>query len=140
MDHNDPRLSPLWRGAQRKPFRRLQLAIANLGRAYDIRDGKTEARFRITVADINGTPITPSYSIPVAALDDLLLAIQDITARRAAENQDAGRSHETWADTDISRLDKQTAAGKDPDLIRAEVRSNYAEAAARTPQPDDTPN
>lgn len=139
MDHDDSRLSPLWRGARRRPFRRLQFAIFALARAYDIRDGQAEDRFRITVADVNGRPITPSYSVPLAALDDLLLAVQDLTACRRAENEAAGRSHEAWADADIARLDRQVAAGRDPQAIKAEARSNYAEAARRTDQPDQLP-
>jgi hypothetical protein len=141
MDHdNESRLSPLWRGVQRKPFRRFQRAIAYLARTYDIRDDNTQPRIRISVADINGQPITGSHSLPITAFDDLLLAIQDLTTRRATENETAGWSHEGWADANISRLNKRAAAGKDPDQVRAEARSDYAEAARRTTQPDDIPN
>lgn len=131
-------LSPQWSG-QRRPFRLFQRAITRLAHAYDIRDGKNEPRIRISVDDINGKPITATYSLPVAAFDDLLLAVQELADRSSEENRAAGWCHEDWADADISRMDKRAAAGKDLDEMQAKARDNYAAAARLATQPHDIP-
>ena len=136
MDDNEAHLSPLWRG-RRKPFRKLMTTLAGLGIAYDVRNhGTTGERFRITIQDIHGVPIEGSCTIPLEALDDLLLAVQDLRKRRREENRDNGHALQCFADRDLAYMDSRIARGETPDFVRARAREYYAEAAQRTKQPD----
>jgi hypothetical protein len=133
------RLSRLWDN-NRGQFAAFQLALAKLSNAYDNRLGdRTEhgRRIRISIDDIDGLPITATFPLPIAALDDLLLLVQGLTRRRREENREQGYTQEHEADHVINYFDRHLERGHDADELRALARDHYAEAAERTEQPED---
>lgn len=133
----DPRLSPLWIG-RRAPFHAFQEAIGGLAGAYDIRDTRSDdpmTRISLSVDDWHGTPIVTARRFPVAAFDDLLLAVQQLRTQRFEENQRYGWRDQANADRRAAVLDRLEARGKDMDAVRADLRQRYTEAARLTEQP-----
>jgi hypothetical protein len=128
-DH--PRLSPLWAG-RRAPFQALQDALSVLAGSYDIRDGRSTdpmSRVSVSVDDWQGQPIVPARRFPVAAFDDLLLAVQLLAARHRAENVALGWVGQVDAERRAAVRDRWAARGADMDAFRAALRAEFAESA-----------
>lgn len=138
-DDNHHSLSALWRG-RRRPFTRLMRTLSTLGVMYDVRNGTAagtgDNRFRVAIQDVHGEPITGTCTLPVEALDDLLLAVEDIRKRRRQENKAQGYALQYAADSDLAHMAQRAARGEQPDFVRERARGYYEEAARRTTQPD----
>lgn len=128
---DNPGLSPLWAN-RRDPFHAFQTAIGELAGAFDLRDGRSSdpmSRVSLSVDDWHGCPIVPARRFPVAAFDDLLLAVQLLRSRRLAENQRAGWIAQVNAERRAAASPKWQARGADMDEFRAGLRDRLAEAA-----------
>jgi hypothetical protein len=140
----DPRLSPLWAG-RRNHFQALQDALTVLAGSYDIRDGRSDdpmSRVSISVDDWHGCPIVPARRFPVAAFDDLLLAVQLLATRHRAENQASGWTGQVDAERRAAVRDRWQARGADMGAFRAALRAEFAESARlyeSAPRFDDAP-
>ncbi|KPC70893.1 hypothetical protein ADL27_53270 [Streptomyces sp. NRRL F-6602] len=135
---NDPRFSPLWEG-RRDPFQTFQNTMRELGAAYDLRDGRSSdplSRVSLSVDDWNGHPIVSAVRFPVAAFDDVLFAVQQLRSLRRTENRRRGWIDQADADRRAAVRERWEARGADMAAFRAELRSQYAEAARLTDQPD----
>ncbi|MFE7106612.1 hypothetical protein ACFU98_35230 [Streptomyces sp. NPDC057575] len=136
---DDPQLSDLWRGQQAQ-IESLSAALRNIGAQYVIRDGGQPA-IRIQLCGVNGRPIVLDEAlIPISAIDDLRLALNDLYERRITENEEQGRLAQYRAERDIRSMQRGgVVSRKDPSKARAEIRASFAEAARRAIQPDDLP-
>jgi hypothetical protein len=134
---DDPHYSPLWQG-HRAPFHAFQEAVFALAGAYDLREARTDdpaSRIRISVDDVHGTPIVPSRTLPVAAFDDVLFAVQQLRNRRHEENRASGWTDQVNADRRAARWERWEARGADMADFRAGLRERFARAAHCTEQP-----
>lgn len=128
---DDPRLSPMWAG-RRGPFRDFQDALGGLAGAYDLRDGRSDdlmSRVSLSVDDWHGCPIVAARRFPVAAFDDLLLAVQQLRDRHFAENRASGWTAQVDAERRAARWECWQARGTDMDAFRAGLRDGLAESA-----------
>lgn len=128
---DDPRLSPLWAG-RRDRFAEFQTALGGLAGAYDLRDGRSEdpmSRISLSADDWHGCPIVPARRFPVAAFDDLLLAVQLLRDRRFAENRQSGWTAQVDAERRAAVRDSWAARGADMNAFRAGLRDDLAKSA-----------
>lgn len=137
LPDDDPRLSPHWIG-RRAPFNAFQTAIGHFTGAYDIRDGLSDdpmSRIELSLNDWYGQPITVPRLISVAAFDDLLLTVQQLSSRHQADLHSTGWMLQCNADRRMAVRDRWAAKGTDMAAFRAKLREDYAESARRNPQP-----
>ncbi|MFJ2961198.1 hypothetical protein ACIPIC_02675 [Streptomyces collinus] len=130
---DDPRLSPLWAG-RRAQFAAFQDALTVLAGAYDLRDGRSDdlmSRVSLSTDDWHGQPIVPARRFPVAAFDDVLLAVQLLAARHRAENRASGWTAQVDAERRAAVWECWEARGTDRDAFRAGLRDDLAESARR---------
>lgn len=128
---DDPRLSPMWAG-RRAPFGAFQTVIGQLAGAYDLRDGRSSdpmSRVSLSVDDWHGCPIVPARRFPVAAFDDLLLAVQQLRDRRLAENRQSGWIAQVNAERRAAARDRWQTRGTDMGEFQAGLRDRLAESA-----------
>lgn len=135
---DDPRLSPLWVG-RRAPFHAFRTALGYFTGAYDIRDGVSRDpmdQVVVSVNDFYDQPIVVPSLIAVSAFDDLLLAVQQLSSRHRAQNDQSGWMVQCNADRRMAVRDRWQAKGTDMDAFRADLRGRYEEAARLADQPD----
>lgn len=113
---------------------KLLVAFAFMSSPYDQRHGKDEPHFTVRVYTPDGQLVgrPRDTKVPMSAVDDLVLAMDEIRKRRWDELKEDGWSRQISADHAIKRPE---AFVRTPTL--EDVRSWYAEAAAQAEQPDD---
>lgn len=109
------------------------VALAFVADPYNRRHGRDEPSFTVRVYTPDGRLVVPGDTeIPMSAVDDLVLALEEIRKRRFAEFKEDGWSRQLSADQAVKRPEVFV---RTPTL--EDIRDWYAEAAAQTEQPAD---
>lgn len=111
----------------------LLVTLTGLGGIYRHRHGKNEPHFTIHITGPAGQRIglPQGVNVPMSALDDLILAVQEVRDRRRAEFRETGWSQQIAADHWLTHPDSFPAKPS-----RDDVRGWYEKSAAAAEQAD----